>query len=187
MTNDDARRCALDAATCSDDGGVMFLGDLARELREERGTSAVLRMTGETLERVFFARLARDDGGGGGANAGFDERAEPYAWTVETYRRATEEHRRLGTKSDGASTAAREELQSCMEFCASYGGLLLNPALAGTFPQSEWAAGRGACQLLDAMRTVGGIPHGYLERLATRCEDEGLDEIAERVFDELRV
>ena len=75
MTNDDARRCALDAATGSDDGGVMFLGDLARELREERGTSAVLRMTGETLERVFFARLARDDGGGGGANAGFDERA----------------------------------------------------------------------------------------------------------------
>ena len=65
-----------------------------------------------------------------------------------------------------------------MEFCASYGGLLLNPALAGTFPQSEWAAGRGACQLLDAMRTMGGIPHGYLERLATRCEDEGLDEIA---------
>ena len=187
MTNDDARRCALRAEGVSDDGECVFLEDLARELREERGTSAVLRMTGETLERVFFARLARDDGGGGGANAGFDERAEPYAWTVETYRRATEEHRRLGTKSDGASTAAREELQSCMEFCASYGGLLLNPALAGTFPQSEWAAGRGACQLLDAMRTVGGIPHGYLERLATRCEDEGLDEIAERVFDELRV
>lgn len=54
--------------------------------------SVVLRMTGETLERVFFARLARDDGGGGGVNVGFDECVELYVWMVEMYWWVMEEY-----------------------------------------------------------------------------------------------
>ena len=101
---------------------------------------------------------------------------------METYRRAQDEYRRRSGKTDGASVAVCEELGQCMEFCASYGGLLLNPALSGTFPQSARATARGACQLLDVMRGSSGIPNGYLERLASKCEDDGLEEVAEKIF-----
>ncbi len=138
-----ADRCALDGAIASSKRpSRVFLDDVAEELAREGGSG---RMTGETLERVFFARLTRETREG-------DDEGEAYAWTVETYRRAQDEYRRRSGKTDGASVAVCEELGQCMEFCASYGGLLLNPALSGTFPQSARATARGACQLLDVMR-----------------------------------
>lgn len=173
-----ADRCALDGAIASSKRpSRVFLDEVAEELAREGGSG---RMTGETLERVFFARLTRETREG-------DDEGEAYAWTVETYRRAQDEYRRRSGKTDGASVAVCEELGQCMEFCASYGGLLLNPALSGTFPQSARATARGACQLLDVMRGSSGIPNGYLERLASKCEDDGLEEVAEKIFDELRV
>ena len=169
-------RCALDASIAVVSDRVVLDG-----LVEELGASGGL--AGENLERVFVARLSRPPARDGG-----DELADGYAWTVETYRRALEEWRRCDGRKDSASAAIAEEMESVMEYCASYGGLLLNPALAGTFPRGEAAAARGACALLDAMRSVSGVPNGYLERLAVKCEEsDGLDEIAEKVFDELRL
>ena len=83
---------------------------------------------------------------------------------METYRRAQDEYRRRSGKTDGASVAVCEELGQCMEFCAYVSGLLLNPALSGTFPQSARdgergvsVTGRDAWVERDSERVSGAI------------------------------
>ena len=69
-------------------------------------------------------------------------------------------------------------MERVMEFCVSYGGLLLSPTLAGTFPQSSHCVERGPGQLIDATLRAPGLAPGYLERFGARFADEGLDELA---------
>lgn len=171
------RRCALGPREDVAEGCVVVLDALAREI----GPEATL--SGENLERVIFARLTREPRASSDA-----EEEDGYAWTVETYRRALDEWRRCENKGDGESAAIAAEMENVMDYCASYGGMLLNPALVGTFPRSERALSRGCGVLLDAMRSMNGIPNGYLERLAVKLEEnEGLEDVTEKLFDELRV
>lgn len=181
-TDDAHCRCTLDANDARD---KFYLSQLAAEIMSENPEVFPPRLTGEGLERVFFARLTGGFEASSSSSADV-EATDAYAWTVETYRRANDEYRRIAGKEDATSRATKEELGKCLEFCVSYGGMLLHPELAETFPQSEAAGSRGACKLLDAMRRGAGIPHGYLEKFAERFADEGLDAISEKVFDELR-
>lgn len=155
---------------------MVVLKELRDELRSELPTNAVLSATGETLERVVFARLSSTASDG-----------DPYAWTVETYRRALEEHRRASERVDERSSAIAREMERVMDLCCAYGGLALNPTLTGTFPMSAERESRGAAQIVDAMRRAPGLPSGYLERFASKFANDGLEDIAERAFDETRV
>jgi len=166
-----AHRTTIDAPS----DGFVYLDDLRAELVSENPGQTTYSCTGETLERVFFATLTR-----GG---------DPFSWTIDTYRRAQDEYKRCSSlaSSDARARAVCAEMERVMEFCVSYGGLLLSPTLAGTFPQSSHCVERGPGQLIDAIRRAPGLAPGYLERFGARFADEGLDEMAERVFDELRV
>jgi ubiquitin conjugation factor E4 B len=69
-------------------------------------------------------------------------------------------------------------LAACFELCVSYCGLLLNPDMAGMFPQPPAALARGSLQLFDEMATSpDGLPPGFLEEFAVRFETEGLPEM----------
>ena len=126
----------------------LHLESLASEMVME-GAEPPFAVTSDNLERVLFARLSTPaDALGSWAS---DPEAAPFVWLVRSYDRCHQETRKTRSRDEAYAEALNTTLASCFELCVNYSGLLLNPAMAGTFPQPPAAEARGALQLFDAM------------------------------------
>ena len=155
-------------------GDRLHLESLASEMVME-GAEPPFAVTSDNLERVLFARLSTpSDALGSWAS---DPEAAPFVWLVRSYDRCHQETRKTRSRDEAYAEALTTTLASCFELCVNYSGLLLNPAMAGTFPQPPAAEARGALQLFDAMCADEGLPHGFLDDFAARFAEDGLADV----------
>ena len=152
----------------------LHLESLASEMVME-GAEPPFAVTSDNLERVLFARLSTPaDALGSWAS---DPEAAPFVWLVRSYDRCHQETRKTRSRDEAYAEALNTTLASCFELCVNYSGLLLNPAMAGTFPQPPAAEARGALQLFDAMCANEGLPHGFLSDFAAKFAEDGLADV----------
>eukprot|EP00740_Mantoniella_antarctica_P002350 CAMPEP_0181365752 /NCGR_PEP_ID=MMETSP1106-20121128/10275_1 /TAXON_ID=81844 /ORGANISM="Mantoniella antarctica, Strain SL-175" /LENGTH=527 /DNA_ID=CAMNT_0023480929 /DNA_START=56 /DNA_END=1636 /DNA_ORIENTATION=- len=166
-----------DGAGADEGDAPLYLAGLVQELIME-GSEPPLLVTGDNLERVLFARLSAPADQLPPAFLASDPEAAPFKWLVRSYDRCYQETRRTASRDKDFAEKVHAALAACFELCVSYCGLLLNPDMAGMFPQPPAALARGSLQLFDEMATSpDGLPPGFLEEFAARFETEGLPEM----------
>ena len=160
-----------DAASASARGDrPLYLESLAQELVME-GAEPPFAVSPDQLERALFARLSTPTDQLGSWSS--DPEAAPVRWLMRSYARARSETRKTRSRDEAYAEALAAALATCRELCVSYVGLLLNPAMRGTFPQPPEAELRGALQLYDELVDVPeGAPPGFLEEFGARHGDD---------------
>ena len=170
-------------------GDLLYLESLAIELVAE-GAEPPFLVTEPLLERALIARLSLT------TDAlpprwRSDPEAAPFPWLLASFARCDAESRKTRSRDEAFAAAFAACLRQCFEYCVSYSGLLLNPQMAGMFPQPPAHESRGPLQLFDAMAGAGafepitgagGLPSGFLESLGARFENEGLEDILRPVL-----
>ena len=165
-------------------GDLLYLESLAIELVTE-GAEPPFLVTEPLLERALIARLSLT------TDAlpprwRSDPETAPFPWLLASFARCDAESRKTRSRDEAFAAAFAACLRQCFEYCVSYSGLLLNPAMAGMFPQPPAFESRGPLQLFDAMAGAGafqpitgagGLPSGFLESFGARFENEGLEDI----------
>ena len=174
-------------------GDLLYLESLAIELVSE-GAEPPFLVTEPLLERALIARLSLT------ADAmperwRSDPEHAPFPWLLASFARCDAESRKTRSRDEAFAAAHADCLRQCFEYCVSYSGLLLNPTMAGMFPQPPAFENRGPLQLFDAMKgagaferitgEAGGLPSGFLDLLGARFEHEGLEEILGPVLAQL--
>jgi hypothetical protein len=174
-------------------GDLLYLESLAIELVSE-GAEPPFLVTEPLLERALIARLSLT------ADAmperwRSDPEHAPFPWLLASFARCDAESRKTRSRDEAFAAAHADCLRQCFEYCVSYSGLLLNPTMAGMFPQPPAFENRGPLQLFDAMKgagaferitgEAGGLPNGFLDLLGARFEHEGLEEILGPVLAQL--
>ncbi|CAK0786013.1 hypothetical protein CVIRNUC_009226 [Coccomyxa viridis] len=154
------------------DNDVILLESAGEEISEETGIPiSELHLSKDNLERALMAKLMEDI-----------TEEWPLHYLMASYNRLSDELRSLTTIGDQAVLErVTDALIYGKQLTVSYSGLLLSMDM---FPQPHSASQRGALQLLDALDKKGGkmvaheaypMPTGFLEDLAARFEQEGLD------------
>ena len=174
-------------------GDLLYLESLAIELVSE-GAEPPFLVTEPLLERALIARLSLTTDALPERWRSDPEHA-PFPWLLASFARCDAESRKTRSRDEAFAAAHADCLRQCFEYCVSYSGLLLNPQMAGMFPQPPAFESRGPLQLFDAMKgagaferitgEAGGLPSGFLEFLGARFEHEGLEEILGPVLAQL--
>ena len=174
-------------------GDLLYLESLAIELVSE-GAEPPFLVTEPLLERALIARLSLTADAMPERWRSEPEHA-PFPWLLASFARCDAESRKTRSRDEAFAAAHADCLRQCFEYCVSYSGLLLNPTMAGMFPQPPAFENRGPLQLFDAMKgagaferitgEAGGLPSGFLDLLGARFEHEGLEEILGPVLAQL--
>ncbi|KAG6550550.1 hypothetical protein Mapa_007919 [Marchantia paleacea] len=170
--------------------GMVYLEQLAAELLSE---DKELALSKDLLERVLMDRLSV-----------YREGTEPpFLYLIGCYRRALEEGRKVQNMKDKKILAEiQDTLSQVKELCVSYAGnICLYPDM---FPQPVIAAEEKHSDFLELILaevapsvgfdpgTSGGgpvgpsLPHGFLEHFVKRFEEDGVEEIFNKVFKDLQ-
>ena len=174
-------------------GDLLYLESLAIELVSE-GAEPPFLVTEPLLERALIARLSLTADAMPERWRSEPEHA-PFPWLLASFARCDAESRKTRSRDEAFAAKNADCLRQCFEYCVSYSGLLLNPTMAGMFPQPPAFENRGPLQLFDAMKgagaferitgEAGGLPSGFLDLLGARFEHEGLEEILGPVLAQL--
>ena len=182
----------------TDPGGgnsdLLFLEPLAVELVGEGGEPP-FAVTPALLERALFARLSTSVEELP-QQWQHDPEAAPFPWLLSSYNRCDTETRKTRSRDEAFAVQVSECLSNCFDLCISYSGLLLNPEMAGMFPQPNANEQRGPLQLFDAMvgtgafaelsnQFGGGLPNGFITHFGQKLENEGLSEILTPILTQL--
>lgn len=172
------------------DAPVVYLAALAKELSEEAaaaggdGAGAAPLMTRASLDRVIVSRLIESPPG--------SYSQPPFHYLLGCYSRASDQLRAVG-----GAPSAKYDADAKQRLCdmvaeargqvVQYAALLLSGS--GVVPEPPESSSRGAAQLADALMAAQGargapgvvaLPPGFLEDLASKCDD-GLDGILKPV------
>ena len=173
---------------------LLFLEPLAVELVGEGGEPP-FAVTPALLERALFARLSTSVEELP-QQWQHDPEAAPFPWLLSSYNRCDTETRKTRSRDEAFAVQVSECLSNCFDLCISYSGLLLNPEMAGMFPQPNANEQRGPLQLFDAMvgtgafaelsnQFGGGLPNGFITHFGQKLENEGLSEILTPILTQL--
>ncbi|KND04737.1 hypothetical protein, variant [Spizellomyces punctatus DAOM BR117] len=157
------------------------LPDLVEEFNAE---SIPLKFTTAQLERVLYARLSLEQNASASSPPLFD-------YLVETWKRIQRVRSHIssvvekGSSNPSVGEVARRRLEfldTAQRLVVSYSGLVINPEMAGSFPQPPSTAELGPSYiakklLLTADEVESALPRAFLEDFVNHFSGEGLDEM----------